>query len=265
MKKIVIAFEGTSFSEGAFEFARQLNDLHPILLTGVFIPQMSYANLAHATEVGEDDDLKTVERNKSRFENLCLQHNMHYKVHVDASDFALPELARETRFADLLLIGGETFYRSIYLGNPLEYLKEALHIAECPTVVIPEKFTFPKINLLAYDGGESSLFAIKQFMYLFPELTGQQTIIAYAADDEEDAIPARKRVEELMYPHFMDVRFITLGQPASKSFTNLVNELSGVFLVCGSFGRSAFSETIRKSFAEAFLTSLNVPVFIAHK
>ena len=39
MKKIILAFEGTHFSEGAFEFARKLNELRPILLTGVFLPQ----------------------------------------------------------------------------------------------------------------------------------------------------------------------------------------------------------------------------------
>ena len=45
MKKILIAFDGTQFSEGAFEFARALNELSPVLLTGVFMPQVSYANL----------------------------------------------------------------------------------------------------------------------------------------------------------------------------------------------------------------------------
>lgn len=265
MKKVLIAFEGTSFSEGAFEFARQLNNLHPILLTGVFIPQMSYANAANTTGEDDENELRTIEANKSRFEALCTKHNVSFKIHVDFRDFALPVLARETRFADLLLIGGETFYRSIYLGNPLEYLKEALHMAECPVVVVPEKFDFPKINLLAYDGSESSLFAIKQFSYLFPELTNRETLIAYATGSEEDVIPARKRVEELLYPHFMDVCFITLDQPADKSFESLIKTNQSVFLICGAFGRSSFSEAIRKSFAEAFLANLNVPVFIAHK
>src|SRR5688572_23291324 len=125
MKKILIAFEGASFSEGALAFARQLNDLQPIFLTGVFVPQISYANLAqHAIETGEGEEIEEVEANKKRFESFCEKNNITYKVHIDAHDFALPELAWETRFADLLLIGGETFYRSIYLGNPLEYLKE---------------------------------------------------------------------------------------------------------------------------------------------
>ena len=40
MKKILLAFEGSHFSEGAFEFARKLNELSPVQLTGVFLPQI---------------------------------------------------------------------------------------------------------------------------------------------------------------------------------------------------------------------------------
>lgn len=265
MKKVLIAFEGTSFSEGALAFARQLNDLQPLFLTGVFVPQISYANLMqHPTETGEGEEMQEVVANKNQFESFCERNNIKYKVHIDAHDFALPEIAWETRFADLLLIGGETFYRSIYLGNPLEYLKETLHLAECPTVVVPEKFRFPRTNLLAYDGSESSLFAIKQFAYLFPGLCNHETVVAYAANEEEN-IPALSRVKELVFAHFTDVRFVQLVKPAHVSFANVAKENQDVFLVCGAFGRPPFSELIRRSFAETFLVDLNIPVFIAHK
>jgi hypothetical protein len=53
MKKIILAFDGTHFSEGAFEFARRLNELQPVLLTGVFLPQAEIANLwSYADGVG---------------------------------------------------------------------------------------------------------------------------------------------------------------------------------------------------------------------
>jgi hypothetical protein len=37
MKKILLAFDGEHFSEGAFEFASSLNRKERILLTGVFL------------------------------------------------------------------------------------------------------------------------------------------------------------------------------------------------------------------------------------
>ena len=45
MKKILLVFDGINFSEGAFEFARRLNEKNKILATAVFIPQVNYANL----------------------------------------------------------------------------------------------------------------------------------------------------------------------------------------------------------------------------
>ena len=37
MKKILLAFDGTHFSNGAFQFARELNELEPALVTGAFL------------------------------------------------------------------------------------------------------------------------------------------------------------------------------------------------------------------------------------
>lgn len=41
MKKILLAFDSSNFSKGAFEFVLRLNDIQPVLATGVFIPKVS--------------------------------------------------------------------------------------------------------------------------------------------------------------------------------------------------------------------------------
>ena len=82
MKKVLVAFDGSNFSEGAFEFARRLNELEPILVTGVFMPQVEYANLwsyaaAANANVGtsyipliEEEESDLVKLNIERFEEL---------------------------------------------------------------------------------------------------------------------------------------------------------------------------------------------------
>ena len=45
MKKILFAVDGTNFSNGAFEFIRWLNEKTPVLVTGIFVPQLDFANL----------------------------------------------------------------------------------------------------------------------------------------------------------------------------------------------------------------------------
>ena len=110
MKKMLIAFDGKQFSEGAFHFASRLNQEEPLFLTGIFMPQISYASLWNYSTgmagpvyvpIVEPEEMDIIEKNVKRFENLCRKHNIKYDVHKDYHDFALPELKRETRFADL--------------------------------------------------------------------------------------------------------------------------------------------------------------------
>jgi nucleotide-binding universal stress UspA family protein len=274
MKKILLAFDGTSFSEGAFEFARQINSLNPVLLTGVFIPQLSYANLwsyangmAGPTYVPllETDDSDAIEKSIRLFEQLCTEYSIKYTIHKDFFDFALPELKKETRFADLLVISSEIFYKDLGRQNPSEYLKDALHSSECPVIVVPEKFKFPKVNILAYDGSESSVFAIKQFAYIFPELTSQETLLFYISPSEDEKLPDNEKAEELVRQHFSNVSFLKLSLNPKKHFTDWINNNPDAILVSGSFGRSSLSEMFRKSFVANIIAEHKLPVFIAHK
>ena len=52
MKKVLTLFGGTAFSEGVVEFAHKLNELHPIILEGVFMPQISYIALMTSPPLG---------------------------------------------------------------------------------------------------------------------------------------------------------------------------------------------------------------------
>ena len=55
--------------------------------------------------------------------------------------------------------------------QPNFYMIEALRASESPVVVVPENFSRIDHLAFAYDGGKESMFAIKQFTYLFPNLT----------------------------------------------------------------------------------------------
>lgn len=274
MKKILLAFDGTHFSEGAFELANSLNETNKILLTGIFLPQVDYANLWSYSGGGmagpvfiplvEGPDTETIEKNIERFESLCQKNGIEYRVHKDFYDFALPELKKETRFADLLILGSEKFYENIGTNEPNEYLKEALHGVECPVIVVPEKIIFPNSNILAYDGSEASVYAIKQFAYLFPELTSNPTVLVYIKEKGEE-LPDEVNIEELAARHFSDLSLSRLQANPKKYFSSWMLENKGAILISGAFGRSAFSRTFKKSFVTEIIREHKWPVFIAHK
>jgi nucleotide-binding universal stress UspA family protein len=274
MKKIILAFDGVHFSEGAFEFARRLNELQPILLTGIFLPQAELANLWSYTDgmgvafiplLQDEEATEHVEKNIERFQKLCVGNGIDYRVHKDFYDFALPELRKESCYADLLILGSEVFYKSIGAEVPNDYIQDVLHHVACPVILVPEKFEFPDSIILAYDGSEDSVFAIKQFAYLFPELTGKKTVLVYAEDDETKDFPDKIQLEELATRHFSDLTLFKLEVDPKKHFGIWIADKKSSMLVCGAYGRSGVSQLFHKSFVKNIIAVHRLPVFIAHK
>ena len=272
MKKVLLAFDGLHFSKGAFEFARRLNELEPILLLGVFVPQVTIANLwSYAAPENaplfipllEEDDSQVIDENIRSFEGLCKSNGIEYRIHKDFLDFALPEFKKETRFADLAILGSESFYENLGLADPNEYLKQALHTTECPIVLVPEHFIFPDSNIIAFDGTESSVYAMKQFAYLFPQLCRNNTMIVYVGDAEQ--IPEKQYMQELAARHFGDLTFYKLDVDAKKYFATWISDRKSAILISGSFGRSALSQLFNRSFALDVIRDHQLPLFIAHK
>lgn len=275
MKKILLAFDGSNFSEGAFEFARQLNEMEPVLVTGVFMPQVDYANLwSYASAAGagvnyipllEEEDAELVHHNVMHFEELCQKNGVAYRVHKDFYSFALPELKKESRFADVVILSGELFYKGVVESNQFDYLRDALHATECPVLIVPEHYLFPDNNILAYDGSEESVYAIKQFAYIFPELVKNPSLLVYAEDEADKDFPSKQHIVELATQHFKDLTFYKLEIASKKYFSTWLDERKGSILVSGSFGRSAFSQLFRKSFVAEIIKDHRIPVFVAHR
>lgn len=276
MKKIIIALDGDHFPKGAFEFAKYINSKNEILLAGVFLSPVDYSKLMAYSGGMEgvvvmpewllkNEDDEVVSRNIQLFEEACLADGMNYRVHKDNDLMALTSLVEETRFADLLLISSELFYKNVEAKQPNYYLEEILKRAECPVMLIPEKFTEPSQNMLTYDGGESSMFAIKQFAYLFPEFMDKETILVSVGENESETLPDYSMVTELLARHFNNLQLQNLKLNSNKLFVEWVAAQPESFIVMGAFSRSMFSQLFKKSFAKNIIQEVKMPLFISHK
>jgi hypothetical protein len=186
-------------------------------------------------------------------------------VHKDFLGFALPELKKETRFADLVILGSESFYENLGTGKTNVYLNDALHGPECPVVIVPEQFEFPQSNILAYDGSESSVFAIKLFSYIFPEFAKYKTLLVYSDEDEERELPHIQNIEELVARHFPELSLMKLEVNPKKNFSTWIAEKKDAILVSGAFGRSTLSQLFKKSFVSGVIKDHKLPVFTTHR
>jgi len=272
MKKILLAFDETNFSEGAFEFARRLNELSPILLTAVFLPQSQIANAWSYAATGaafvpllETDEANQIEKNIARFKELCESCSIEYRVHKDYFDLAIPALKKESRFADLVILGSEAFYSEFSEQDQQQYLEQVLHDLWCPVIVVPEKYSFPQSVTLTYDASNSSIFAIKQFAYLFPELCNKDVMLVYVSDDDTKSLPEMQQMEELAGRHFPNLSMLNLRLDTKALFNTWLSERRSSILVCGSYGRSGISQLFKKSFITDIIGEHMLPVFIAHR
>lgn len=271
MKKVILAFDGKHFSDGVFKFANRLNERQPLLATGVFLPIVDHVELLYslgtisgplyAQEILNNDE-NAVEDSVNYFETLCKSSGIPYKIHKDLNGHVVTELKEETRYADLLLLSSELFYENLGMDTQEDYLAKVMHKAECPVVLIPEEYKFPESIILAYDGSADSVFAIKQFAYLFPELTSLKTILVYAG---ENRIPDLGFIKELTKCHFRDLSFFKLEADPKKYFDTWLVDNKSPMLVAGAYGRNLLSEFIKKSFITDVIRDHKVPIFIAHQ
>lgn len=273
MKKVILLFEGESYSDVALQFAADLNEKEKILLAGIFAPNVSYAgSFVYPTEIpmagyplADSEVLAVMEKNSQRFSEFCAKHEIECRVHRNTDDFALPALKYESRFADLMIVSSKAFFSIPEEERISELLQETLHEAECPVLIIPDDFQQPKQLVVAYDGSEDSVFAIKQFAAVFPQLCSKPCLMVYVNTKSKKTIPELSNIEELAARHFPNLTFEKLAVEPKTYFATWLNAKKSPLLIAGSFGRSAFSRMFRGSFIKGVLSTPGVSVFIAHR
>lgn len=251
--------------------AQWLHSKTPVMISGVFISPVDYRDLLGYSGMGVgvpaitvpfDANDKVVEGTMRKFVQYCEQNELPYVTHKDMDLFALAELVQETRFADLLILSSELFYENIDKDQPNDYLKRVLHDSECPVLLVPEVFTEPGSVLLSYDGKASSVYAIKQFAYLFPECCNMGSMLFHSNGAE---IPQATRLKELVERHYDPIDIEQLNEEDSAALHNWMLDNRNAILVSGAFGRNELSSLFRKSYITDIIRAHRVPVFIAHR
>ncbi|MBC9914835.1 hypothetical protein [Chitinophaga varians] len=267
MKKILLAVDDGHFPEGAFRFARKMHELEPITLCGVFLPELDLtANLNYTSlfiPLTENYAAISIEQSVQTFREYCRQYNIHHLVHHDLQEYALKLLRKESLFSDLMLLSSEKFYADLLFG-PGGFLGSALHQSACPLIAVPEDAVFPESLILTYDGSASSVYAIKSFAWLFPQLCSLKTTLLYSHTDGAPP-PDTGGIMELVQYHFPNLSTGSINTIPERYFNTWLSDIPHPMVVCGAYGRSLLSRVFRRSFVEDTLRAHQVPVFIAHR
>jgi len=272
MKKLLLPVEGGHYPQELLDFVSTLQPMAPLLLTAAIVPETDYVSMAGLRDLPSSaphscfgDEERMVKYNRKRLEQFCEERGIKLAVHEDREDFALPCLRRESRYADLMLLNSAHFFEDLDKDQPNAWMKEMLHRSECPVLLMPDKATLPGELILAYDGSAASVFAIRQFAYLFPEFCRVQATLVYIHNEFDAKIPEEDAVRELCGLHYKKFRVLKLKMRPADFYHTWIGMMSNPWLVTGSFGRSALSETFSRSFSTELIREHKVPVFVAHK
>jgi nucleotide-binding universal stress UspA family protein len=278
MEHILILMDGTKRDLSTLDFACYLAGITHSKITALFgagikeseIPvqkelfALPYVETIVASDIQENKKImKSVEDNQKWFEEACGNRNVNCNIRHNLK-ISVPDIIKESRFADMLIVSPETSITYRNDGSPTDFVREILASAECPVILSPYSFDGLSEIAFPYDGSEASVFAIKQFMHVLPELNTKTVYLIQVDQKPGQPIKENDRIVALLTSHYSNLKFVHLtGDPENELFNFLLLKKE-MIVVMGAFGRNAISSFIRRSTAELSLRLINLPFFVAH-
>ena len=177
----------------------------------------------------------------------------------------LNRLLHESAYADLILIDSQANFNydvSETLNTSLRYLFIDAH---CPVMAISENSGIPGQIIIAYDGTNSCIYAIKAFSYLFPEWKKMPTHIVTVNSGAGKHIREDGYIKDWFDLHFTNHQTVLLQGDVKSNFISFVREhQQNALVVMGAYGRNALSRLFRQSLADVVLQQSTAPLFLTH-
>lgn len=278
MKKFLAVFDGYNMSKSTLSYAIQLTQAANAHLVGVFLDELIYRNYnvvkaikksgdyqETIKELDAKDKLKRDEAAK-QFQKVCSKAGIQFSIHRQKG-IAINELKHESMFADLIVINEfETFTR-FRQPSPTRFMKDLLADVQCPVLVVPDNYKVVDKIVLLYNGGPSSLYAIKIFSYLFGDITGLPVEVFVVQENINAAarVPDNKLMREFVKRHFPKAIYTVVKGIAKEQIAgHLRNHKENELVVLGAYRRSELSRWFKISMADVLMNELDTPLFIAH-
>ena len=276
-KKILAAFDGTKYSDGASKYAIEIAKATDSLLVGVFVQDMRYINFTYAyawdqpfvdltsIENSQKEEREKIDLNIKLFHRACDEKGIKHKVHLDKG-VPLQELIHESAYSDLIIIDSHTSFFTIGNNSPSPFLKDFLADSHCPVLIVPHTYSFFDKAVLCYDGSPSSVYAIKAFSYLFPQLDDLKTVVLSVNDKSTNHLKEGHNFKDLINMHFKNADYEVLSGDANEELIKYlkINSEHSI-VVMGAYGRNAISRLFHQSLSNKIIQEVSSPVFITHQ
>ncbi|SIN65806.1 universal stress protein [Chitinophaga niabensis] len=275
MKKFIVALDGLNLSNSSIQTAIRLSKFHNAHLVGVFLDDFTRNSFSiyEVLESGQDfektvrllagKDARIRDQAVIQFEEACQEARVNYSVHRDKG-FSLPDLLRESIYADLLILdANETFARHQEIP-PTRFVKDLLAEVQCPVFLVPKHYMPVEKVVMLYDGAPTAVFAIKMFSHILP-CTLPAEVVTVKGEEDDLHLPENKLMKEFMKRRCPQATYTVLkGEPETEVLRHLQTAQENTLIVLGAYQRSAVSRWFKNSMADVLLRTLKCPLFIAH-
>jgi hypothetical protein len=277
MEKILYVTDAVKLDIHNLDFACFLCNLTHSKLTGVFLKnevkeertagKIRETAIASATPGATVKELKDAycEDNISIFKNACEVRGVNYTVHEDAG-IPLKEVIAESRYADLMLVDPATSFSRKREIAPSGFIQTLFAEAECPVIIAPYIFDGIDKIIFTFDGSASSVYAIKQFTYIFAELSDRKACILNVSPPGKANAANNNKLNEWLRTHYSDTEIVVLeDKDVKRRLPEYLLAQKNAFVVMGAYGRNLLSSFVTPSHATPVVDLTVHPVFITHR
>jgi nucleotide-binding universal stress UspA family protein len=276
MEKIILATDSQDLDPDIVRFACHIAKLTGSKLSAVFLEDrrtvrnMAFQAIAEPAVMAEQTALEAIfeqtqacslrERNMLLFKQLTTGEGVRSSIYLDKGVPA-KELIAETLFADLLILDANVF-GDIAGDPPSGFVKGIVHDAGCPVLIAPENFQGIDSIVFCYDGGRSSLYAMKQFAHLFPGMGRQRAKVVDLRPDGTTPLE-QARIITWLKTHFAAVDWLAVRHPEAEALFSFLGEKGDDIIVMGAYGNGLLSSFFIADEQLGITRTTRVPLFVS--
>jgi hypothetical protein len=272
MCKILLAIDAQNINSNSIDFGCFIASLTNSKLTGVFLENLMAEEMRELNSIStysneipsSDEGNEKTESNIRTFREACAKRGVITNIHRKRG-MPIKEMIEESRFVDMIIVDTEMSFKKKTESDPSDFVKNLMQEAECPVIISPESFNGIDEIVFTYDASRSSVLAMKQFTYLFPQFHEKKITILEINKENEITVRSKPKISEWLKTHYDQVNFTVLtGDPSEELFKYFLDK-KNLLLVMGAFGRGKFSSLLRPSRATLVVKTISLPIFIAHQ
>jgi len=225
---------------------------------------MPYVESIYAADFPENKEKRNSYKDNERiFGEFCRNRGINFQVHHQKQP-NIQQILKESRYADLIIVNPDTCLGAKLQDTPSSFVKQILAGSECPVLIAPYEFEGIDEILFTHDGSKSSVFAIKQFIHLLPQLNHMKITVLEIQEYGKELHKERNQLLALLNNHYDQISLVRLQGKASDELFGYLLGKQNIMVVMGAFGRGMLSNLFKASVADLVVRTINLPVFISH-